>query len=95
MLRSGFGGGKEWPSGGAGEVGLGKLHFVEAKTRAGLPSWGVGAADWVAVGPWRAAINKELGDMDDKKVWEIINKEDVPEGRKCKWIFKIKRNGIF
>jgi hypothetical protein len=47
---------------------------------------------------WRAAINKELGDMDDKKVWEIINKEDVPEGRrtiKCKWIFKIKRNGIF
>lgn len=47
---------------------------------------------------WRAAINKELGDMDSKKVWEIINKEDVPEGRrtiKCKWIFKIKRNGIF
>jgi hypothetical protein len=30
---------------------------------------------------WSAAINKELGDMNDKKVWEIINKEDVPEGR--------------
>jgi Reverse transcriptase (RNA-dependent DNA polymerase) len=47
---------------------------------------------------WRAAITKELGDMDDKKVWEIINKEDVPEGRrtiKCKWIFEIKRIGIF
>jgi hypothetical protein len=47
---------------------------------------------------WRAAINKELGDMDDKKVWEIINKEVVPEGRrtiKCKWIFKSKRNDIF
>jgi hypothetical protein len=47
---------------------------------------------------WRAAINKELGDMDDKKVWEIIDKEDVPEGRrtiKCKWIFKIIRNDIF
>jgi hypothetical protein len=28
-----------------------RLHLVEAKTRAGLPSWGVGAADWVAVGP--------------------------------------------
>ena len=43
---------------------------------------------------WRAAINKELGDMDSKKVWEIINKEDVPEGRrtiKCKWIFKISK----
>jgi hypothetical protein len=47
---------------------------------------------------WRAAINKELGDMDAKKVWEIIDKEDVPEGRrtiKCKWIFRIKRNGSF
>jgi hypothetical protein len=47
---------------------------------------------------WRAAINKELGDMDDKKVWEIINKEDVPEGRrtiKCKWIFKIKGMAYF
>jgi Reverse transcriptase (RNA-dependent DNA polymerase) len=47
---------------------------------------------------WRAAINKELGDMDNKKVWEIINKEDVPEGRrtfKCKWIFKIKKNDIY
>jgi Reverse transcriptase (RNA-dependent DNA polymerase) len=47
---------------------------------------------------WRAAINKKLGDMDNKKVWEIINKEDVPEERrtiKCEWIYKIKRNGIF
>jgi Reverse transcriptase (RNA-dependent DNA polymerase) len=47
---------------------------------------------------WRAAINKELGDMDNKKGWKINIKEDVPEGKKtikCKWIFKIKRNGIF
>jgi hypothetical protein len=47
---------------------------------------------------WRIAINKELGEMENKKVWEIINKEDVPKGRrtiKCKWIFKIKRNGVF
>jgi Reverse transcriptase (RNA-dependent DNA polymerase) len=47
---------------------------------------------------WTAAINKELGDMDNKKVWEVINKEDVPEGRrtiKCNGIFKINRNGIF
>jgi Reverse transcriptase (RNA-dependent DNA polymerase) len=47
---------------------------------------------------WRIAINKELGEMENKKVWEIINKEDVPDGRrtmKCKWIFKIKRNGVF
>jgi hypothetical protein len=47
---------------------------------------------------WRVAIIKELGEMENKKVWEIINKEDVPDGRranKCKWIFKIKRNGVF
>jgi hypothetical protein len=31
---------------------------------------------------WRAAINKELGDMDNIKVWEVIYKEDVPEGRR-------------
>jgi hypothetical protein len=42
---------------------------------------------------WRAAMNKELGDINTKKVWEVINKEDIPEGRstnKCKWIFRIK-----
>ena len=31
---------------------------------------------------WRTAINKELNEMDNKKVWEIIDKEDVPEGRR-------------
>jgi Reverse transcriptase (RNA-dependent DNA polymerase) len=44
------------------------------------------------------AIIKELGEMENKKVWEIIYKEDVPDGRrtiKCKWIFKIKRNAVF
>jgi hypothetical protein len=47
---------------------------------------------------WRIAINKELHQMENKKVWEIINKEDVPNGRrtiKCKWILKFKRNGVF
>ena len=36
--------------------------------------------------------------MDTKNVWDIISKEEIPEERrciKCKWIFKIKRNGIF
>ena len=47
---------------------------------------------------WREAIKKEFNDMNDKKVWSVINKESIPEGRrciKCKWIFKIKRNGVF
>jgi hypothetical protein len=44
---------------------------------------------------WRIEIKKEL--IESKKVWETIEKEDVPEGRrtiKCRWIFKIKRNEI-
>ena len=47
---------------------------------------------------WREAIKKEFNDMNDKMVWSVINKESIPEGRrciKCKWIFKIKRNGVF
>jgi len=47
---------------------------------------------------WRNAIKKELNNMESKKVWEVIKNKDIPEGRrtsKSKWIFKIKRNGIF
>jgi Reverse transcriptase (RNA-dependent DNA polymerase) len=46
---------------------------------------------------WRTAIKKELNNMETEKVWESIKKQDVPVGKrtiKCKWIFKIKRNGI-
>jgi hypothetical protein len=35
--------------------------------------------------------------MDKQQVWEIIKKEDIPENRrtfKCRWIFKIKQNGV-
>ena len=36
--------------------------------------------------------------MSKKEVWEIIKNENIPKNRrtvKCKWIFKIKRNGVF
>jgi hypothetical protein len=36
--------------------------------------------------------------MKKNKVWEVMKKEDIPQDRrtmKCKWIFKIKRNGVF
>jgi hypothetical protein len=36
--------------------------------------------------------------MEKKQVWELMKKEDIPQDRrtiKCKWIFKIKRNGFF
>jgi Reverse transcriptase (RNA-dependent DNA polymerase) len=32
------------------------------------------------------------------EAWEVMKKEDIPQNRrtiKCKWIFKIKRNGVF
>jgi hypothetical protein len=43
------------------------------------------------------AIKKERCDMNKQQVWEIIKKEDILKNRgtiKCKFIFKIKRNGI-
>jgi Reverse transcriptase (RNA-dependent DNA polymerase) len=36
--------------------------------------------------------------MKKKEVWEVMKKEDIPQDRRtitCKWIFKIKRNGVF
>ncbi len=36
--------------------------------------------------------------MEKKEVWEVMKKKDIPQDRrtiKCKWIFKIKRNGVF
>lgn len=47
---------------------------------------------------WRAAIIKELTDMQKRKVWRIIKKNKIPANRKLvghKWVFKVKRNGVF
>ena len=36
--------------------------------------------------------------MSQHKVWMKMNKKDIPKGRtlvKCKWVFEIKRNGVF
>ena len=47
---------------------------------------------------WRGAITKEYGDMVKRKVWEIKDRKEMPIERrcvKCKWVFKIKRNGVF
>jgi hypothetical protein len=47
---------------------------------------------------WQEAITKEFEEMKKKEVWEIMKKEGIPQERrtiKCKWIFKIKRNGVF
>ena len=47
---------------------------------------------------WREAIRKELKKMEENKVWEVVEKTEKPKEKtlvKSKWIFVIKRNGIF
>ena len=47
---------------------------------------------------WRAAIKLELDKMAQYKVWHVVNKSSVPKDRrliKNKWVFDIKRTGIF
>ena len=47
---------------------------------------------------WRAAILKEWGDMDTRKVYRRFKRSDMPKNRRCvksKWVFKIKRDGTF
>ena len=47
---------------------------------------------------WREAIIKEFEKMEKLKVWKKIKRNQMPKGRRCvkhKWIFEIKRNGIF
>jgi hypothetical protein len=46
----------------------------------------------------RSAIAKEFGDMKRRNVWKKIKQKNMPNRRccvKCKWLFKIKRNGVF
>jgi hypothetical protein len=36
--------------------------------------------------------------MENHKVWKVIKWNEIPKGRQCvkhKWVFKIKRNGVF
>ena len=36
--------------------------------------------------------------MKERKVWKVIDKNSIPKERrliKCKWVWKIKRNGVY
>jgi hypothetical protein len=47
---------------------------------------------------WREAITMEFNKMMNYKVWSIVKLNIVPSGRncmKCKWVFNIKRIGVF
>ena len=47
---------------------------------------------------WRAAIAKEFMKMEDRQVWTKIKQEEMESNKTCvkyKWVFEVKRNGIF
>ena len=47
---------------------------------------------------WREAIKKEFDKMGSRNVWTKIKRSAMEDGRRCvkhKWVFNIKRNGIF
>ena len=47
---------------------------------------------------WRNAINKEFENMEKNNISRVIKKTDVPENRRlfgAKWVFKVKKNGVF
>jgi histone deacetylase 1/2 len=47
---------------------------------------------------WRAAITKEFVDMKKRAVWSLLERSQMPTGRrcvKCRWVFKIKRSGVY
>ena len=47
---------------------------------------------------WREVIKKEFENMEKNHVWRVIKKTEVQENRRllgAKWVFKVKKNGIF
>ena len=72
-------------------------HSVQFGMRAdshGAPST---HADAIARGPpWPGAIDKEFKNHNNNESWDMINRSDVPVGRrihKFVWVFKEKRDG--
>jgi hypothetical protein len=44
---------------------------------------------------YREGINKEFRKTTERKVWRKLQRNEIPEGRrcvKCKWVFEIKRS---
>jgi hypothetical protein len=55
------------------------------------------ACEWQRA-KWRLAIKLELMKMERMGVWKKVMRSIIPKGRrsvKCKWVFDIKRNGVF
>jgi hypothetical protein len=47
---------------------------------------------------WREVIHKEFKEMNLRRVWKKVNKEEMPVGRQCvksKWVFKSSKTESF
>ncbi len=47
---------------------------------------------------WLGAIFIEFDNMEEKEVWEVVNRKDIPTGRKIignRWVFAIKDDGRY
>ena len=47
---------------------------------------------------WLEAIFTEFDNMEEKEVWEVVNRKDIPSGRKIignRWVFAIKDDGRY
>ena len=78
----------------AGEVKDVVPQFIEPKTF--KEAWN--HPDPMQRAKWREAIRKEFRDMIKRKVWRRVKKSSIPNNRRCvksKWVFKVKRNGVF
>ena len=46
---------------------------------------------------WEEVMDKEFKDFEKRGVWKVKKMSEIPPGRKligCKWVHKLKRNGI-
>ena len=41
---------------------------------------------------WKEAIEKELDNMNDHQVWEVVDKKENDKLLNCTWVFKIKKD---
>ena len=47
---------------------------------------------------WLKAIQAELNKMFEQKVWRIVKKHNIPNGKRivgCKWVFDIRKDGEY
>ena len=88
--------GEEWVAGEEAPEVLIASAFAFLALKMDDPEYQVPKSYWEAIQRldlWVPAMEAELRVMDTKEVWDIVNVEDVPEGKKvvdCMWVFANK-----